>query len=89
VFGLDAPPLHDPLAIAFAIDDSLFETRFLNVEVEMGSSLCFGQTVADVDRITERPPNVHVATKVDVAKFWNLMIHACEQAVQKEERGKE
>lgn len=85
VFGLQSPPLHDPLAIAFAIDESLFETRFLNVEVEMGSSLCFGQTVADVDLVSGRAPNVHVATKVNTEKFWDLMLQACELCVQKEE----
>lgn len=60
--------------------------RKLNVEVETNAGLCFGQTVADVDRVSGREPNITVAMKVDVDKFWDLMIDACEQAVRLEEQ---
>ena len=30
VFGFDSPPLHDPTAVAYVIDPSLFQVRYRN-----------------------------------------------------------
>ena len=76
VFNMPDPPLHDPLAVAFVIDPSLFETRFLNVEVETQSNLTLGQTVVDLLGVSKRAPNVHVAVSVNVAGFWLRMCQA-------------
>eukprot|EP00128_Syssomonas_multiformis_P009548 Colp12_sorted_trinity150504_noHs@34163 len=81
VFGFKSgPPLHDPLAVAYVIAPHLFETKFLRVDVECGSSLCFGQTVCDVWGDSKLPRNVHVTTRVDVPAFWDLMIAALTKA---------
>lgn len=60
--------LHDPLAVAVAIDPSLVETLSLQVDVETKGALTSGMTVADRRAIREefkRPPNMKVALKVD------------------------
>ena len=80
VFGFDFPPLHDPVAIAYVINPSLFETKFLNVEIETNSSYCDGATVADIFGTTGRKPNVTVCLKVDVDKFWDLQLDAIKHA---------
>ena len=50
VFGFEAPPLHDPCAVAYVIAPELFEARHLRVDVELSSPLCAGQTVSSGDR---------------------------------------
>ena len=48
VFGFPAPPLHDPCAVAYAIDPGLFAAKAMHVDIECGSELCVGSTVCDV-----------------------------------------
>eukprot|EP00466_Bigelowiella_natans_P007188 jgi/Bigna1/40369/e_gw1.42.26.1 len=85
VFGFKHPPVHDPCAMAYVIAPGIFRTRsFLHVEVVVGDHKCAGQTVCDVWKdFSKDPPNVHVAEKMDVDKFWDLMIDAlkcCDKA---------
>jgi inosine-uridine nucleoside N-ribohydrolase len=35
VFRMPDPPLHDPCAVAFVVDSSIFETRLMRVDIEM------------------------------------------------------
>ena len=72
VFGMPDPPLHDPLAMAYVIDPTLFETKFCRVDIEL-EGRCAGRTLVDLyDRCTE-PKNVHVATTCDIDRFWQLL----------------
>lgn len=81
VFGFaNGPPLHDPCAAAWIIDQGLFESELMRVDVECGSSLTAGQTVCDVWHYSKRPKNVHVCRKMDVDGFWKLMLAAFEEA---------
>eukprot|EP01063_Lacrimia_lanifica_P020875 TRINITY_DN28152_c0_g1_i1.p1 TRINITY_DN28152_c0_g1~~TRINITY_DN28152_c0_g1_i1.p1 ORF type:complete len:339 (+),score=89.95 TRINITY_DN28152_c0_g1_i1:75-1091(+) len=75
-FGFAAPPLHDPCAVAYAIDPSLFTCKLMRVDVVTADHVCSGQTVCDVWGYSAKPKNVHVATKMDVAKFWDVTIDA-------------
>ena len=80
VFFMDQPPLHDPCAVAFVIDPSIFECRLMRVDVETSSNLSYGQTVCDVYKMSTKKKNVHVCTKMDVDKFWSMMTDAIEKA---------
>lgn len=80
VFKFDMPPLHDPCAVAYVISPDMFESEFLRVDVELASSLTAGQTVVDVWRQSKKKPNVHVCMKMNVPRFWNLMIKSIEQS---------
>lgn len=80
IFFFDFPPLHDPLTIAYVIDPSIFQTKLLRVDIETSSELSYGQTVVDVWQMSPKPRNVHVAQRVDVPAFWELMLAALRKA---------
>jgi inosine-uridine nucleoside N-ribohydrolase len=40
VFKFPFPPLHDPLAVAYAINPSIFETELMRVDIETSSTFC-------------------------------------------------
>lgn len=79
VFKIPHPPLHDPCAVAYVIDPTMFETELMNVEVETGG-YCRGRTVCDIYHMTNRPKNVHVCTKMDVPKFFEMLYRAIERS---------
>ena len=74
--GLDGPPLHDPTAVAWVIDPSMFETRAVHVDIETHAEFSYGRTVVDLHDVLGLPRNVDVATKLDAARFWDLMVGA-------------
>jgi inosine-uridine nucleoside N-ribohydrolase len=73
-YGWNGAPIHDAVAAAEVIRPGLVETRFRNVEVELGSELCRGRTVVDLWERTERPPNVHVGVGLDSDAFFELLV---------------
>jgi purine nucleosidase len=56
--------MHDPLAVAAAIDPSLIETQAVAVDIETNGVLTSGMTVADWRGVWRRKPNAHVALRV-------------------------
>lgn len=79
VFGMPDPPLHDPCAIMYVIDPSLFTTRRCRVDIETSSAFSAGQTVVDLLNINKHPEhekNATVALSMDVPAFWRHMLDA-------------
>jgi purine nucleosidase len=76
--GFDAPPVHDPCAVARVIDPSVVQSVDAFVAIETRGEFTSGMTVTDFSGRLG-PPNVHVATRLDVERFWNLMIGAIER----------
>ncbi len=72
-YGSDGAPLHDPCVIAYLIDPSLFTGRHINVEIETGSDLTLGMTVADWWGVTDRAPNALFIGDVDADGFYTLL----------------
>ena len=70
----------DPLAVAWVVDATLFECRLMRVDVETGSERCAGETICDIFGMSSAEKNCYVATKVDVKRFWDLMISATAEA---------
>jgi purine nucleosidase len=66
--------IHDPMALAAALDPSLVRTEALAVDVELGGTLTTGETVADWRRRWGRPPNLDVAVEADVGAFFERFI---------------
>ena len=66
--------IHDPLALAAALDRSLVTTEALYVDVETTGDLTMGMTVADRRHTTGRPPNIDVARTADVPEFLERLI---------------
>lgn len=72
-YGSKGAPLHDPTVIAYLIRPALFKGRKINVEIETGSALTLGMTVADWWRVTDRAPNATYMRDVDAEGIYALL----------------
>lgn len=72
-YGSEGAPLHDPCTIAYLIKPELFSGREINVEIETGSELTLGMTVADWWRVTKRPANALFIGDIDAEGFFALL----------------
>jgi purine nucleosidase len=61
--------IHDPLAVAAALDPTLIRTEALTVDIELSGTLTAGETVTDWRRVWKKPPNVDVAVEADAEAF--------------------
>ena len=66
--------IHDPLAVAAALDPGLVRTEALAVDVELGGTLTTGETVADWRRTWGRPPTLDVAVAADIETFFDRLV---------------
>jgi purine nucleosidase len=73
-YGSEGGPLHDPTTIAWLLAPELFSGRFVNVEIETGSELTRGMSVADWWGVTDRAPNVTFIGDVDADGFFALLV---------------
>jgi inosine-uridine nucleoside N-ribohydrolase len=73
IYGLDAPPLHDAVAVAAVLEPALLETRPMRVDVECESELTRGETVCDFYGVTGRRPNAEVGVRLDREGFFDLL----------------
>ncbi len=71
--------LHDPLAVAAAINSSLIATQKVAVDVEVAGALTSGMTVADWRGVWGRPANAHVAIEVEASRFIADFLDAMER----------
>jgi inosine-uridine nucleoside N-ribohydrolase len=76
VFGFDAPPLHDPVAVAAVIDPGLLKTRPMRVDIECESDLTRGETVCDFYGVTGSAPNAEVGVDLNRERFFELLYRA-------------
>ncbi|MBP9951343.1 MAG: nucleoside hydrolase [Cypionkella sp.] len=72
-YGSEGGPLHDPTVIAYLLRPELFKGRHVNVEIETGSALTLGMTVADWWGVTDRPANALFIRDVDAQGFFDLL----------------
>jgi purine nucleosidase len=66
--------MHDPLALALAIDPTLGTARAGTVDVELAGVLTRGMTVVDWHGLWGRPANADVAVEVDYDRFLGLLV---------------
>ena len=66
--------IHDPLAVAAAIDPSLIRTEALAVDVELAGRLTAGETVTDWRRTWGRLPNLDVAVEAEAGRFLDRFV---------------
>lgn len=76
LWGMPAPPLHDPVAVARVIDPSLVRCVDAPVVVETRGEHTAGATVVDLHHLSGRPDNTRVAVELDRSRFWDLMVDA-------------
>jgi inosine-uridine nucleoside N-ribohydrolase len=72
----EGPPVHDPCAVARVARPGLVAVRDAFVAVETRGEWTSGMTVTDFHGRFGRPPNTKVATTLDVARFWDLVVGA-------------
>ncbi|MBN9316509.1 MAG: nucleoside hydrolase [Devosia sp.] len=69
----EGAPLHDPCVMAYMLKPDLFQGRHINVEIETGSELTVGMTVADYWGVTNRPKNVNFLRSGNADGFFALL----------------
>jgi len=73
IYGFDAPPPHDAVAVAATFEPSLLKTRPMRVDVECESELTRGETVCDFYGVTGKPPNAEVGVGLNREGFFDLL----------------
>jgi len=71
-FSFSGSPLHDPCAVAWLIDPTIFTSRKAHVDVECRGRLTVGATIADFSG-KSGPMNVDVVTGLDLKRFIDLL----------------
>lgn len=66
--------IHDPLAVAAALDRSLIRSEPLHVDVETAGDLTAGMTVADWRHLTGEAANLDVAVEADAQAFLDRLV---------------
>ena len=79
IWGLPAPPVHDPVAVARVIDPGLVRCEEAHVAVELHGTHTRGATVCDRFGVRGRPPNALVAVELDTAGFWDLVVSSVDR----------
>jgi pyrimidine-specific ribonucleoside hydrolase len=88
LFGREGAALHDPCAVAWLIDPTLIDARPLHVGVELRGEQTRGMTVCDYRHLRAsaagvprmegilrgQPPNAEVGLRLDVPRFFDLLI---------------
>ncbi len=74
--------MHDPLAVAVALDPTLVETRQAAVDVETTGRLTTGATIVDWRGQWGRLANTEVALAVDAVRFRRLVFDAVERLAE-------
>jgi len=76
--------IHDPLAVASAVDPALVRSEALAVEVELGGKWTTGETVTDWRRVWDRPPNLDVVVEARIERFFDLFVGRIAALVENE-----
>ena len=77
--GFAAPPVHDPVAVAYVIDPAVLEVRTAPLDVELSGTLTLGMTVADLRAPAPEGCTTQVSLGIDDARFWDLVVDALER----------
>ena len=72
--GYPGAPMHDLCAVMALIHPEVFRIEEMYVEVETEGYYSVGQTVGDINHITDHQPNTRALMDVDRRRFIDLMI---------------
>ncbi len=73
-YGWDGAPVHDAVAIAHVIDETILTTKHCGVVIDTASELSRGRTNVDLWGRPGWERNCHVAVGIDSARFLELLI---------------
>ncbi|QDK83198.1 pyrimidine-specific ribonucleoside hydrolase RihA [Spirosoma sp. KCTC 42546] len=71
--------LHDPCAIAWLIDPTMFTSKSCFVDVEVAGKLTLGTTVVDFFDVLKKTPNTEFVYDIDREKYINLIYEAVQK----------
>jgi pyrimidine-specific ribonucleoside hydrolase len=74
--GFAGTPLHDPCAVAALLRPDLFQTKAYHIDIDTGTSVAAGMTLADRRQWTEAKPNATVCVNIDREGFIKLLFEA-------------
>jgi len=74
--GFDAPPVHDPCAVAYVIDPSIVTTVNAPIDVETQGRLTTGMTVVDLRGPAPEGCPTWAGRELDAERFWDLVVDA-------------
>ncbi|WP_072690384.1 uridine-preferring nucleoside hydrolase UriH [Rhodococcus marinonascens] len=77
--GFDAPPVHDPCAVAYVIDPTIVRAVPVPISVETTGTLTLGMTVADFRAPAPDGCLTSAALELDFERFWGLVVDALER----------
>ncbi|RWD98761.1 nucleoside hydrolase [Mesorhizobium sp.] len=66
-------PVHDAVCVAALVDETIIDTKFVNVVVETVGEYTIGRTVVDHEKRTTRPENCHVAFHANRPAFIKML----------------
>jgi purine nucleosidase/pyrimidine-specific ribonucleoside hydrolase len=70
LWGFEAPPVHDPVAVARVIDPELVRCAPAHIAIELRGEHTRGATVVDRFGVTGHEVNAQVALELDAPRFW-------------------
>lgn len=73
VFGFAGGPLHDPITIAYLIDPSILDFKYLHCDIDISRGPSYGRTNCDIFDYLHKEKNTYVAVDVNVDKFWYII----------------
>lgn len=86
--GIWACAMHDPLAVAIALQNDLVTREEYYVDVETKSEICDGQMVCDFQNRLNKPPNAHVCLDVNAEVVFRP-VYSHNQFINNTNRGSE
>ena len=72
VFGIERGPLHDPVTIAYLLDEEVLTLKNCYVDVDI-TGPSYGRTNCDFYWKTGKSDNARVAVDINVNRFWDLV----------------
>ena len=72
-FGFSGGPMHDPVTIAYLIDPTVIETKFVHCDIDISHGTSYGRTNCDMFDYLHMKKNTNVAVRIDVEKFWQII----------------
>jgi purine nucleosidase len=79
LFGADAPPVHDPCAVALVAEPGVVRCVDAFLAIETEGRWTRGATVVDLRGRLGREPNARIAVELDVGRFWDVVVAAVER----------
>lgn len=79
LFGFEDPPMHDPCAVAYAINPEVFSVRRAPVQIETHGEFTMGMTVADFRMPAPPQCTTQVAVELNHKIFWDLLADSVAQ----------